>query len=526
MPDNTATRPADLGVVHFIALGGAGMSVVAQLLLDRGVQVQGSDARDSVSLRQLAAQGVRTWVGHDASHIAGADTIVVSSAIASDNVELVAARNQGLRVLHRSQALAVVMRDQVAIAVAGAHGKTTTSAMIAVVLRELGIDPSFAIGGSVRTRTGPISGGHAGVGGVLVAEADESDGSFLNYAPTISVVTNVEPDHLDHYGSAQAVDDIFALFAERVVPGGALVVCGDDAGGRRLIERVGQILASGGGVPLTVLTYGSDESNDVRLSEIHLGNAKPDAATGELTAPSAIIATATIDLGQLAPLTAMPGTPLADLHRAHAPSSGARQVALRLSVPGEHNLRNATAALVTAVLLGADPQAVVAALSTFSGAGRRFDVRGDVGGVRVIDDYAHHPTEVAALLAGARSVVGDGRVLALFQPHLYSRTRIFATEFARALEGADLAIVCDVYGARELPDPAVGPETITSHATDPRRLWAIADRDEAACQLADLARPGDVLLLVGAGDVTQAADVVLDQLAKRFDQGGHGNRSS
>ncbi len=491
-------RLTELGTVHFIAIGGAGMSVVAQLLLDRGVRVQGSDARDGVAVQRLAAQGVATWIGHDAAHVAGADTVVISSAIAQENVELVAARGQGSRVLHRSEALAIAMRDQLSVAVAGAHGKTTTSAMIAVLLRELGMDPSFAIGGSVQTPDGPVSGGHAGAGGIVVAEADESDGSFLNYSPQIAVVTNVEPDHLDHYASAAAVDEVFARFAGRVLPGGVLIACGDDAGARRLAERESE--------SVTVLTYGTAAGNDVRLSDIQLGQGTE----------SGIVATATLEV----PAVRSVGAPLGRRQEGRPGDPGSTmtppaKVSLRLSVPGEHNLRNGAAAVLTAVLLGADPQAAAAALSTFQGTGRRFDLRGEVSGIRVIDDYAHHPTEIAALVAGARSVAAGGRILVLFQPHLYSRTRIFAQEFARVLDAADLAVVCDVYGARELPDPAVGPRTITAHATDPGRLWAVGDRDQAAIQLADLARPGDVLLVVGAGDVTQAATVILDRLAAR-----------
>jgi len=485
-------RVTDLGTVHLVAIGGAGMSVVAQMLHDRGVPVQGSDANDGPALRALEAQGVPVWVGHDPAHLAGAGTVVISSAIRPDNVELVAARAAGLRVLHRSQALAALMADDLSVAVAGAHGKTTTSAMIAVGLMELGADPSFAIGGTITTAEGAVSGGRAAGGGVTVAEADESDGSFLNYAPTIAVVTNVEPDHLDHYGSREAFEDAFVTFSGRVRPGGALVACADDPGSARLAAH-----AQG-----RVVTYGTDEHADVRLV---LGEQSGSTARARVVVPA------------LAPVTAGTVSPPPD---AAAPLV-ATTVDLALGVPGTHNLRNATAALVALVLLGHEPAAAAAALGAFRGTGRRFELRGEVGGVRVLDDYAHHPTEVSALLAGARTVAGSGRVLVLFQPHLYSRTATFAREFALALAAADEALVCDVYAAREDPDPAVGPWTITGLAPEGAHLAALPDRDTAARELADRARPGDLVLTVGAGDVTRAADVVVRRLVERL--GADGN---
>nr|WP_286186430.1 UDP-N-acetylmuramate--L-alanine ligase [Sphaerisporangium cinnabarinum] len=468
-----------LGTVHLVGVGGAGMSVVARLLAAHGVPVQGSDAREGDALAALRTDGVRVWVGHDAAHVAGADTVVVSSAVRETNPELAAARAAGLRVLHRSQALAALMARGRSVAVAGAHGKTTTSAMIATVLRGAGLDPSFAIGGTVLTEDGPVAGGHLG-SDVLVAEADESDGSFLNYAPDVAVVTNVEPDHLDHYGSRAAFEQAFVDFAARIVPGGTLVACADDAGARALAVAH----ARDGGA---VVTYGTSADADVRVAGV----------------------VATEDAGRPGARASLTGT----VGAAHLDG-----LELRLRVPGRHNALNATAAVVTAVVLGVDPAAAVAAAHGFLGTGRRFEARGEAGGVRVVDDYAHHPTEVAALLAAARPVAAGGRVLVLFQPHLFSRTATFAREFAQALAGADEVVVTGVYAAREEPDPAVSARTITDLVDAPGVVVAaVEDRVEAAHRVADAARPGDLVLTVGAGDVTELGTVVLERIRARRD---------
>lgn len=481
-PTTDGLTVADLGTVHLVGIGGAGMSVVAQLLAARGARVQGTDARRSVVTDSLLASGIQVWVGHDAAHVAGAQTMVLSSAVRPENPELVAARAAGLRVLHRSEALAILMTGSRAVAVAGAHGKTTTSAMTAVVLRETGLDPSFAIGGSVLTETGAVPGGYSGSGDVLVAEADESDGSFLAYRPTVAVVTNVEPDHLDHYGSREAFEQAFVEFAAHVVPGGVLVACADDPGAAELARRH---VAAGG----SALTYGTTPGADALVSGYRVED--DGTSSFEVTlAGSAADAAATTGAG---PLT------------------------VRLRAPGVHNALNATAALLVAVRLGVGPEAAAAALWAFRGTGRRFETRGTVGGVRVVDDYAHHPTEVAALLRAARALVGTGQLRVLFQPHLYSRTRIFAQEFAEALDLADDVVVCDVYAAREDPDPAVGPGLVVDRMTGTGAV--VADRTEAATMLAGRARPGDLVLTVGAGDVTEMGAVVLAVLQARAAQG-------
>jgi len=483
----------DLGRVHLVGIGGAGMSVVARLLAARGVRVQGSDAKDGPVVEALRADGITVQVGHAEGNVEGVDTLVLSSAVRPDNPELVAALAAGVRVLHRSQALAALMAQGRSVAVAGAHGKTTTSAMVATTLRAAGLDPSFAIGGSVVTSDGAVPGGHLGTGDVVVAEADESDGSFLNYAPTIAVVLNVEPDHLDHYGSREAFEQAFVDFARRIAPGGHLVACADDAGSRALADAH---RAAGG----RVVTYGTSPGSDVLLEDV-----RPDGVAG-------VAARLTVAGGP----DGRPGVA----------AGGADPVSLdlRLQVPGAHNALNAAAAVATAMLLGVHAERAVAGVAEFLGTGRRFEARGEAGGVRVVDDYAHHPTEVAALLTAARPVAAGGRLLVLFQPHLYSRTRSFAQEFAQALSLADEVVVTGVYAAREDPDPATGSWTIVDRM--PAGVArGVEDRFEAARELAAAARPGDLLLTVGAGDVTELGALVLDVLAGP-DGGGPGPGSA
>ncbi len=460
-----------LGRVHLIGVGGAGMSAVAALLAARGLQVSGSDAQDGPALPGLRAAGVGVRVGHDAVAVRDVDTVVVSSAVRETNPELAAARAAGLRVLHRSQALAALMAGRSSVAVAGAHGKTTTSAMVATALLHAGADPSFAIGGSVLSDAGPLGGGRDGAG-PFVAEADESDGSFLAYRPLVSVVTNVEPDHLDHYGTREAFEAAFAAFADRIRTGGTLVACTDDPGAARLVAAVASRLAARG---VAVVTYGRGAGADVRV--------------GPTEAVAGGWATELVD--------------------------GPTRSVVRLAVPGAHNGLNAAAAWTVLRRLGLDAATAADALGAFRGTGRRFEDRGTADGVRVVDDYAHHPTEIAALLGAARQVAGDGRVVVLFQPHLYSRTRTFADQFAAALAHADGVVVTDVYAAREDPEPGVSGALITDRVSPPGRARFVPDRLEAARAAAALTEPGDLLLTVGAGDVTALAPVVLSELRER-----------
>ncbi len=480
----------DLGRVHLVGIGGAGMSVIAALLVARGRPVSGSDARDSAVLAALREAGVTVHVGHDAAHVDGVDTLVVSSAVRETNPELARARADGLTVLHRSHALAALMADRTSVAVAGAHGKTTTSAMVAVALLAAGADPSYAIGGTVLAELpgpagpagGPLAGARHGDGAVFVAEADESDGSFLAYRPTVAVVTNVEPDHLDHYGTREAFEAAFAQFAGRIVDGGALVACADDPGARRLLAATRDGLAARG---VRVVAYGEDPTADVVLSGYRAGPGTGSTVTLRTAHPDLVTEGQTLE------------------------------TELELTVPGTHNALNAAAAWTAGRLLGAAPQDLRRGLAAFRGTGRRFEHRGTAAGVRVVDNYDHHPTEVAALLRGARPVAAGGRLLVLFQPHLYSRTRIFATEFADALSLADAVVVTDVYAAREDPDPDVTGATITDRMPDGAHAEHVPDRLDAARRVAALARPGDLLLTVGAGDVTELAPAVLAELASR-----------
>jgi UDP-N-acetylmuramate--alanine ligase len=461
--------PADaLGRVHFIGIGGVGMAGLARIMLARGVAVSGSDAKASATTDTLRALGATVHVGHDAAHLAGADTVVVTTAARDTNPELVEARRRGLLVLHRAQALAALMRGRRALAVAGTAGKTTTTSMLTVALQHCGADPSFAIGGEL-TETGETAA--EGGGDLFVAESDESDGSFLLYRPTVAVVTNVEADHLDHYGTAEAVTEAFSAFADRIVPGGLLVACADDPGSASLAARV-----RGRRSDVDVRTYGASPDADVRVVDLDVSG--PGARFGL--------------------------------------ARGSSVVPLALRVPGAHNALDAAAAWTAGVWLGLDPGCLAEGLAGFGGTRRRFETKGVASGVRVVDDYAHHPTKVDAVLRAVRGVSGDGRVLVIFQPHLYSRTRIFAREFGAALGLADEVVVLDVYGAREDPEPGVTGELVARAVPlPPERVAFEPDRDAAVRRIADRAAPGDVVLTIGAGDVTALGPVLLNRLRER-----------
>lgn len=447
---------------HFIGIGGAGMSVVAELLADRGLRVTGSDQADGPALDRLRARGIEVHVGHDPANVPPEGVVVVSSAVRDSNVELACARARGQRVLHRSQALALAAAGMRFVAVAGAHGKTTTSGMLVVALREAGLDPSAAVGGVIRQLG---TGAHLGGGDVMVAEADESDGSFLNYAPAVEVVTNVEPDHLDHYGTREAFEQAFADFADRLEPGGVLVCCAEDPGAARLARRAA---ASGH----AVRTYGRPgrcgEEPDVRVEDVEEG---PAGSTATL-------------------------------------ADGDTRVDLAVSVPGAHNVLNAAGAWTAGLALGVGPVPMARGLAAFTGTARRFEARGAVGSRRLFDDYAHHPTEVAAAVAEARLVAGDGPVTVVFQPHLYSRTRTFAERFARALSAADTVVVTGIYGAREDPLPGVDASLITDRLPGARLE---PDLHAAARLGARLTGESGVLVTMGAGSITTAGADVLDE---------------
>ncbi|KNH20902.1 UDP-N-acetylmuramate--alanine ligase [Arthrobacter sp. ZBG10] len=456
MSIDVPTGPATLGRTHFIGIGGVGMSAVARIMVARGIPVSGSDAKDLPVMADLAAAGARIEVGYAAGNLGDAQTVVAGSAIRADNPELAAAREAGLPVLHRSQALAAIMGADTVVTVAGTHGKSTTTSMVAVLLKGAGLDPTFAIGANV-----PALGVNAahGSSGIFVAEADESDGSFLNYRPQIAVVTNVEPDHLDHYGTPEAVYASFDSFTALLPADGVLIACADDAGALALADRTRQRGNT------RVFLYGTGAEADLQLH---------DGGPGEVSV-----------------------------------SAPAGRFDLALQVPGRHNALNAAAAFAVALELGVDPAAAASALGHFAGASRRFELKGEAGGVRVFDDYAHHPTEVRAALTAARSVAGGHKVHVLFQPHLFSRTREFAAEFAGALNLADTALVLDIYPAREDPIPGVTSQLIADHLGPGGRLVEAAD---AAAALAAAAAPGDIVLTAGAGDVTAYGARIVEAL--------------
>lgn len=476
-PATPVPDPAGLGHVHLVGLGGVSMSGLATIMRSRGLSVSGSDARDSRELTALRALGVRTSVGHTAAAVAGADTVVVSSAIAADNPEVLAARARGIPVLPRVVALVALTRGRRVATVAGTHGKTTTTSMLTVALQAAGLDPSFAIGGQLAD-TG--AGAHEGSGDVFVAEADESDGSFLLFAPEVAVATNVESDHLENWGTETAYRDGFEAYARTVRPGGALVVDLDDPGGARLAERA----RAAYGAQRRVFGVGSRPGADVRIARVQLAG--------------------------------MGSRFVLEVQGSLAVGDTATAIAVKLRVPGRHNVVDAALAVTAAAALGVDPAVAARGLGGFGGARRRFEPRGTAGGVRVVDDYSHLPTEVAAALAAARQVVGGGRVIVVFQPHLYSRTVTYAEQFGRALAAADEVVVMDVYAARESPQPGVTGQLIADavplapeHVVFERRWVAVPPL------VAARARPGDLVLTVGAGDVTLIGPEVLTLLAAR-----------
>lgn len=472
-----AQLPPELRRVHMVGIGGAGMSGIARILLDRGGQVSGSDAKESRAVRALHARGALIKLGHDASFldlVPGGATAVITThaAIPKNNPELVEAHRRGIPVLLRPAALAALMADRTTLMVTGTHGKTTTTSMLIVVLQHCGLDPSFAVGGDLGEAG---TNAHHGSGAHFVAEADESDGSLREYAPDVVVVTNIEADHLDFFGSPEAYIAEFDSFVSRLAPGGALIVCTDDPGGAALADRSAAL-------GVRVLAYGSVD-----------GGAGESAGT----------------------LTAWEQQGTGSV--AHVELAGHQHPWLmRLAVPGRHMALNALGALLAAIETGAGIEPVLDGLAGFEGVRRRFELVGAVSSVRVYDDYAHHPTEVSATLTAVRAVVqhsGHGRCLVVFQPHLYSRTEAFAAEFAAALDGADEVFVLDVYGAREQPLPGVSGASVAEHVGVP--VHYVPDFSAVAETVAAAVGPGDVIVTMGAGDVTLLGPEIVTALRMR-----------
>ncbi|MFE1645342.1 UDP-N-acetylmuramate--L-alanine ligase [Microbacterium sp. P01] len=457
-PDLSLPLPARIEAAHFIGIGGSGMSGLARMFLARGIRVSGSDRADSPALQQLRALGARVHVGHDAAHLGDADTVIHTGAIWPENPEFVRARQSGMPVIHRSQALHWLIGGRPLVSVAGAHGKTTSTGMIVTAMQSLGADPSFVNGGVV-TQLGVSSG--TGADDLFVIEADESDGTFLLYDTSIALITNVDPDHLDHYGSEDAFVDAFARFANDARD--AVVISSDDAGAQDVRARL---------THPRVLTFGRSDAADLHVTGIVTDG--PVSFTLSYDGASADV---------------------------------------RLGVPGAHNAINAAGAVGVLLALGHDLRSAAAAVEGFAGTARRFELHETVRGVRVYDDYAHHPTEVAAALSAARTVIGGGRIIALHQPHTYSRTQLMAREFADVLEQyADHTVVLDVYGAREDPIPGVTGELVSAAFADASHVAYVADWQRAADYTASVARDGDFIITLGCGNVNLIIPQVIDAL--------------
>lgn len=463
-PDFDLVLPETLGRLHFVGIGGSGMSGIARLFHDRGHVVTGSDRSDSAAVQALRDRGISVEIGHDAAHVGDAEALVVTGALWVDNPEYQEALRRGIPVLHRSQALAWLVRGERLVAVAGAHGKSTSTGMLVTALRALELDPSFVNGAVIQ---GAGTSADWGTGDLFVVEADESDGSFLLYDVAVALVTNIDTDHLDHYGSQEELDGAFARFVERASE--LAVLSADDPATRRLRERV---------AAPRVLTFGESPDADVRLTAI--SESGPIAYTVEI---------------------------------------GGERWHGELGIPGRHNALNAAGVIAVLVGLGIAAESAVAALDGFAGTQRRFESHGIADGVRLYDDYAHHPTEVAAALQTARSVAGEGRVIAIHQPHLYSRTLAMSGEFARVYEqGADHTVVLDVYGAREDPIEGVTGQLVVDGFDDRERVDYRPDWMLAAQRIAEIAHPGDIVMTLSCGDVYRILPHVRAALEQRSER--------
>lgn len=453
---------------HFIGIGGAGMSGIALVLHQRGIAVTGSDLKESRYSRALVAAGVPVAIGHDARNLAQPDVVVVSSAIPERNPELAEARERGLEVWPRARMLAHLAGDRKTIAVAGTHGKTSTSSMIATMLHAMGVSPSFLIGGEV---DGFGTNASNGEGEYYVVEADESDGSFVFLEPHIAVITNVEADHLDHYDSIDDIIETFEQFVQRTRPDGTLVVSAEDELAASLAKASGR----------RVVTYGSSPESDVTFFAVRRSG-----------------------VGSAFGVSFPDG----------------REVECSVSIPGIHMVSNATAALATAYALGLDLEAACKGLATFTGVRRRFDMVGEVHGVTVVDDYAHHPTEVEATLRAAAEL-GYRRVWSLFQPHRYSRTQAFAQQFGESFKAANRVVLTEVYSAGEAPIPGVSGKSILDALLmcEPRKHAAyLPHRQDIVPFLADRVAEGDLVLTMGAGDVTALGPELVSELRRREEE--------
>ena len=458
---------------HFIGIGGAGMSGIALVLHERGRKVTGSDLKESHYVRKLEAAGIDVRIGHRAETIdeVQPDVVVISTAIPETNPELVRARELGIPVWPRAKMLSELCEGATTIAVAGTHGKTTTSSMVATMLDHMDCDPSFLIGGVVE---GYGTNGHDGRGGYFVAEADESDGSFLFLNPDVVVVTNIEEDHLDHYGTMERLEETFQEFMSLVGPEGTVVIMGDNPHYVELARATG----------MRIRTYGFGEANDYVCVASH-----SEGISSYLTA--------------------------------QLPTGECVDVVIK-SNPGRHNVLNALASIAVADALGLDPKNAADALSHFKGARRRFTHVGDVAGITLVDDYGHHPTEIAATL-GAASSLGFKRVVCVFQPHRYTRTQLMRDKFATAFDSADVLYVMDVFPASEMPIPGISGKTVATGVMqhgDVQEVYYVPNRRHLIEQVVARAQEGDLIITQGAGDVTLMGPALLAALRKREKSNG------
>jgi UDP-N-acetylmuramate--alanine ligase len=449
--------------IHFVGIGGVGMSGIAEVLLTLGYRVTGSDARRSETVERLERLGAKVFLGHEAPHVEGAHVVVFSSAVARDNAEVAAARQRGIPVIGRAEMLAELMRLKYGIAIAGTHGKTTTTSMVAAVLGAGGLDPTVVVGGRVH---GLGANARLGQGEFLVAEADESDGSFLKLSPTIAVVTTVDAEHLDHYTDLEAIVTAFVTFVNKVPFYGAAVVCLDDQNIQRMIPRI---------TDKRVVTYGLEASADLTARRLTFAGMRSEFEV---------------------------------MHRGRALGPVA------LQVPGRHNVLNALAAIAVGLDLELPFEKIQGALGSFAGVQRRFQIRGEAQGVLVVDDYGHHPAEIRATLAAAKAGF-DRRVITVFQPHRYSRTQHLRDDFLTAFYQSDVLIVMDIYAAGEAPIPGVHARDLADGiAAHGHRevLYLGGDRGAIVDYLCESTRAGDLVLTLGAGDVGQLGAELLSRL--------------
>jgi len=449
--------PFEIGPVHFIGIGGIGMSGIAEIMMRTGYAVQGSDAKASANTERLQKLGAKVFIGHEAAHVEGAYAVVYSTAVKADNPEMVAARERRLPLVRRAEMLAELMRLQFSVAVGGTHGKTTTTSMIASLLDAGGLDPTVVNGGIINAYG---TNAKVGTGDWIVVEADESDGTFLKLKSTVAIVTNIDPEHLDHYGDFGAVKQAFRDFVENIPFYGFAAICTDHAEVQAMAARVEN---------RRLVTYGVNPQAEVRAENIAMG---PDGAHFDVV------------------LRPREGDPIrfADLH---------------LPMPGHHNVLNALAGVAVARELGLDEAAVRKGLAEFGGVRRRFTTTGVAGGVRVVDDYGHHPVEIAAVLKAARAVT-TGKVIAVVQPHRYTRLRDLFDDFCHGFNDADVVIVADVYPAGEAPIEGASRDSLIEglRRYGHRRVLALDSPVELAGLVKAEAEPGDLVVLLGAGDIT------------------------